>query len=175
MNSSGLKMSRTPGSGHTTRSASISTSATAPTRSAGADTLDHTVEKITHLAPQVPPTQLKQRASRQLLADLQSVVSTHRAETDNHYVAHNAEQKTTSGLTARNDGNGMKMTEIAEDGASYRRHHRIMKNSFTELDAPPPQDLLMELLAFSGLIAEDRRRRTACCIPANTSPNPLQQ
>ena len=134
------------------------------------------MEKITHLAPQVPPTQLKQRASRHLLADLQSVVSTHRAETDNHYVAHNAEQKTIYGLTARNDGNGMKMAEIAEDGYSYRRHHRIMQNSFTELDSPLTQDLLMELLALKALIyAKDNRRRTACCIPADTSPNPLQQ
>ena len=162
-----MTMSRTLGSGPTTRSASISTSATAPMRSAGADTLDHTcqaepaVAKITHSLPQSPPTQQMQQVSRQLLADLQSLVSTHQAETDSHSNVQNAGQKTIYGITARNDGIGMTMTEMVEYGASNQHHHRTIKNSFMDFDSTLTQDLSEELV-FTDATSEDCRRLLAC-------------
>ena len=134
--------SRTLGSGLTTRSASTSSNATVPLGSVGADTSDHN------------------HKTEPAVAEMVGMVSTQPAETDSHYNARAAEQKTIYGITARRDGIGEIGAETVKDGASNQLHHRTTMVNPTELDSPLTHDLLQDLL-LTDMISEDCRRLLA--------------
>ena len=137
--------SRTLGSGLTTRSASTSSNATVPLGSVGADTSDHN------------------HNAEPAVAEMVGMVSTQPAETDSHYNARAAEQKTIYGITARSDGIGTMRTETVDYGASNQLHHRTIKSSFMDVDSPLIQDLLQDSV-LTDMISEDCRRLLACLL-----------
>ena len=140
---SGSMTSRTLGSGLTTRSASTSSNATVPLGSVGADTSDHN------------------HNAEPAVAEMVGMVSTQPAETDSHYNARAAEQKTIYGITARRDGIGEMGAETVEkkmeDGTSNQLHHHTTRSNPMDFDSALNQDLLQEWL-LTDMILEDGRR-----------------